>query len=91
MNALVQARNEREEMGVERREGLRKRVKEMEMARGEAEDGSGPRHPAEPGQLEGTTTSAAVEESVVVTRSTPEDASVDSSSNAERLSTPTPT
>ena len=76
VSALVQARNEREEMGVDRREGLRKRVKEMEMARGEAEDdGNRPRHPGE-----GTTTSAA-EESVVV-RSTPEDTSVDSSSDA---------
>ena len=85
MSALVQARNEREEMGLERREGLRKRVKEMEMARCEAEDdGSGPRHPAEPGQ--GTTTPA-VEESVVVVRSTvPEEASVDSSLDVEGLS-----
>jgi len=41
VSALVQARNEREEMGVERQEGLRKRVKEMEMAHGEMEGGAG--------------------------------------------------
>jgi len=32
VSALIQARCEREEMGAERREGLRKRVKEMEMS-----------------------------------------------------------
>jgi hypothetical protein len=53
VSALVQARCDREEMGVERREGLRKRVKEMEMARGgvdsEAEGGCGPHVPSEAG------------------------------------------
>jgi len=56
VSALVQARCDREEMGVERREGLRKRVKEMEMARGgadsETEGGCGP-HPPTRSEAEG--------------------------------------
>ena len=90
VSALVQARCDREEMGVERREGLKKRVKEMEMARGsadsEAEGGCGP-HPPTRSEAEGRGTTMpasalAVEELSAPEEHESEDGGVNSSSDA---------
>ncbi|KIM39520.1 hypothetical protein M413DRAFT_447011 [Hebeloma cylindrosporum] len=91
VSALVQARCDREEMGVERREGLKKRVKEMEMARSgggggaHAEYGCGP-HPPIKTEGRGTTRLAAVPEDSVV-RSSPLEAHEDADSSSDAGST----